>query len=254
MKRCGQGGFLDQAATRAIDNAHSALRLLQTGCIKKVTRLRSERGMQGDEIGIGHQIVQLIDQLDLQTARARRREIWIECHYAHAKSDRAPAQLATDPAHSDNPERFVIELNPFQIFTIPTSTAHGGIGLRNFPRHRKQKGKCVFGRGNGIATGCIEHDDPAPGRSLNIDIVDANAGAADGAQLHASVQNPGRNFRLAANDDGAEVGNDLGELRFRQTGPDGNFQGVVPAKLFDSSLKSDRRQGSWAASWNRIKF
>ena len=58
--------------------------------------------MQRNEVGFAQKIIELIDQLDLQTARARRREIWIVSEHAHAEGDGAPAEFAADAAHADN--------------------------------------------------------------------------------------------------------------------------------------------------------
>ncbi len=95
--------------------------------------------MQRNEIGSSKQIVQFLDELDLQTSRARRGEIWIVSNHAHAERNRAPAQVAPDPTHAYHAERFVVELDTFEIFSIPLSAPDGCIGLRNFSRDAEQK-------------------------------------------------------------------------------------------------------------------
>ena len=161
--------------------------------------------MQRDEIGICQQIVQLIDELDLQTARPRCREIWIVSEHAHAKSDRTPAQFAADPPQADDTEGFVVKFDAFEIFAVPILLAHARVGLRNSSCDRKQKRKGMFGGGNGVSAGRIEHDNSASGRGFNIDIVYADPGATDYAQTRSGIQDLGGDFRFAAHDDGAEL-------------------------------------------------
>src|SRR5438270_183553 len=50
-----------------------------------------------------------------------------------------PAQLAADPAHSDNAKRFVVELDAFEILFVPFLPANVCVCLRNLARHREQQ-------------------------------------------------------------------------------------------------------------------
>ena len=61
----------------------------------------------------------VVNQLDLQTARARRGKIRIVGDDPHPESDRAPAQFAADAAHANNAERLVVELYALEIFFDP---------------------------------------------------------------------------------------------------------------------------------------
>ena len=59
----------------------------------------------------------------------------------------------------------------------------------------------MFGRGNGVSTGRIQHDDAAARGRLDIDIVHADAGATDHAQSRTGIQDLRRYFRFTADDD-----------------------------------------------------
>ena len=72
----------------------------------------------------------------------------------------------------------------------------------------------MFGGGNGISTGRVEHDNPAAGRCLNINIVYTDAGAADNAQFCSGIQDLRTNFRFASNDDRAEFRDEGDKFRF----------------------------------------
>src|SRR5438034_4295576 len=209
LQRICQCGLVDQSTSSAIDNAHSTLCFLQTCSIEKMSRFWRERCVQRNEIGSCKQIVQFFDELDLQTSRARRGEIWIVSNHAHPERNRAPAQVAPDPTHADNAERFVVKLDTFEIFSIPFPAPDGCIGLRNLSRYAEQKRKGMLGGRNGVPPRRIEHNDTASCRRFNIDIVHANTGPPNHAKAWTSLQNIRGHFRLAAHNKRAELGDDL---------------------------------------------
>ena len=123
--------------------------------------------------------MELFDELDLQTARSRRGKIGIVSDHAHAERDRAAAELAPDPAHSDDAECFVVKLDAFKIFPTPFLAAQTRVRLRNFSRDAKQKRKRVFGGRDSVATGRVQDKNAPPSRRFNIDIVHSHARATD---------------------------------------------------------------------------
>ena len=104
-----------------------------------MTRFVRERGVQRNEIRICQQIIQLFDELHLQTARARGREIGIISNHAHAKGNRAPAQLASNSAHANHAESFIVKLDTFKIFPAPFLGAQTRVRLRNFSGDAEQE-------------------------------------------------------------------------------------------------------------------
>src|ERR1700731_5053692 len=141
LQRLGQGIFIDQSATCAVDDAHAALGFLQARKIDNVVRLRGERRVQRNKIGAGEQIVELVHEFDLQTARARRGKIWIVSDHAHAEGNGAPAQFAADASHSNDAKRLVVELDAFKTFAVPLAGADARFGRGNFSGDTQQKGK-----------------------------------------------------------------------------------------------------------------
>jgi len=53
------------------------------------------------------------------------------------KRNGAPAEFAADPAHSNYAQRFVVELNTFEILFVPIFAANVCVGLRNLARRLK---------------------------------------------------------------------------------------------------------------------
>ena len=73
----------------------------------------------------------------------------------------------------------------------------------------------MFGGGDGIAERRVHHDDAFRGGGGNIDIVDADAGAADHFQiLGRAFENFGGHFRRRANGKAIELPDNAGELVF----------------------------------------
>src|SRR5213079_832054 len=126
--------------------------------------------MQRDEIRTCKQIIELIHQLNLQTASARRGKIRVVSDHAHPEGNSAPAEFAANPAHSDYAQRFVVELNTFEILFVPIFAANVCVRLWNLARRRKQQRKRVLSRGNRISAGRIQHNDAAACGRLNVDV------------------------------------------------------------------------------------
>ena len=97
----------------------------------------------------------------------------------------------------------------------------------------------MFGRGNRVPAGRVHHDDAAPRRRFDIDVIDSDARAADDAQPRRRIQHCARHFCLAANDDRAEIRNDFDELRFAQTGLASETSSAPSrGKFIDASLRN----------------
>ena len=94
----------------------------------------------------------------------------------------------------------------------------------------------MFGGRNGVSAGCVQHDDAAPRRRFDIDIVHADAGAADHAQFRSGIQDTGGHFGLAAHDQSAELGDKIDKFRFAQAGFDRDLERAVARKFLDSAL------------------
>src|SRR5205814_6449873 len=98
-----------------------------------MARFLGKRRVQRDKVRGGEQFIELFHQLDLQTARPRDGKVWIERQHAHSKGNGASAKLAPDPAHANNAEGLVVELNALQIFPVPSAALQRGVGARDIP-------------------------------------------------------------------------------------------------------------------------
>ena len=86
------------------------------------------------------------------------------------------------------------------------------VGLRDLARQRQHQRDRVLGGGDGIAERRVHHDDALGGRRRDVDIVDADAGAADHLQLGRLLQNLRRHLGGRADGEAVVVADQLGEL------------------------------------------
>jgi hypothetical protein len=77
--------------------------------VENVFRLRRHRHVDGDEVGAGEKIREIVGELDLQAAGAALHEVGIVGDDVHAKGDGAAGDFATDAAHADDAEGLAAE-------------------------------------------------------------------------------------------------------------------------------------------------
>ena len=80
------------------------------------------------------------------------------------------------------------------------------MGPHQGTRHGQHESEGVFGDGNRIAARSVHHHDAALGGGVEIDVVDAHAGASDHAQLGSLVHHGRIDKGRRAHNDGVSVG------------------------------------------------
>ncbi len=96
---------------------------------------------------------------------------------------RAVGDDRADIAGADEAERLVGDLDAHEAVLLPLAGAGRGVGLGELAGERHHHRDGVLGGGDRIAEGRVHHDDALLGRSRDIDIVDADAGAADDLEV-----------------------------------------------------------------------
>ena len=87
------------------------------------------------------------------------------------------------------------------------------VRLRDVPREREEEGDRVLGGGDDGRLGGVRDDDPAARRRLDVDVVDADSGAADHLQPLGALDQRRVELRRRADDDRVVVADDRGEVR-----------------------------------------
>ncbi len=167
--------------------------------------------MQRDEIGAAQEFVEL-DFFDAEMQRALGGEIRIVGDHLHLQADGAVGDDRADIAAADDAERLGENLDAEKLVLLPFAGARRSVGLGDLPRQRQHQRDGVFGGGDRIAERRVHDDDAARGGGRNIDIVDADAGAADHFEAVGLFQKLGGDLGGGADGEAVEAVDRRGKL------------------------------------------
>ena len=125
---------------------------------------------------------------------------------------RAVGDDRADIAAADDAERLAGELDAHEAVLLPLAGLGRGVGLRDLAGQREHQGDGVLGGGDRVAEGRVHHDDALGGRGRDVDIVDADAGAADDLQVLGRGENLRRHLGGRADGEAVIVADDLEQL------------------------------------------
>ena len=204
--------FVDQPAARAVHDAHALLGLHQVGAAENILGLLRERRVHGDEVGPRQHLVER-RLLHAKLGGALVAQERIVGHDAHLEADGALRHDRADVAAADQAQRLEAELGAHEAVLFPLAGLRRGIGLGHLAGDREHQRDGVLGRGDGVAERRVHHHDAVGGGGLDVDIVDADAGAAHDLELLGFRQHLGRDLGrrpygqpLVVADDGAQLG------------------------------------------------
>ena len=116
----------------------------------------------------------------------------------------------------DDAQRLAAQLDAGELRALPLAAAHRGVGGRGLAGEPEQQRERVLGGGDRVAGGGVDDGDAGPRRRLEVDVVDADAGAADDDEAGARGDQLGVDLDLAADDEGVVLGQDRGDLLARE--------------------------------------
>jgi hypothetical protein len=218
-QRIGQGLLVDDPAPRAVDHAQAGAGTGQALGVDQPARLVGERGVHGQEVGARDQAVQVRRRLDALLRGTLGRHERIEPDHLHFEAKRAAGDRHADAAEADDTERLAGQLGARELAAVPAAGVQRFVRLRDIARERQDQRQRVLGGAQRVAARCVHHHDAAPRGGRHVDVVDADAGADDGAQPARPVQHLGGQLRAASHDD---------PVRLRQRG--GKRAGVEPRR------------------------
>ena len=123
-----------------------------------------------------------------RSTRALGRQERIVGDHLHAQPEGAVGDDRADIAAADDAERLAGDLDAHEAVLLPLAGLRRGVGLRDLARERQHQRDGVLGGGDRIAERRVHHDDALGGRGRNVDIVDADAGAADHLQVLGALE------------------------------------------------------------------
>ena len=179
--RC-KGCLVDKAAARAVDDAHALPGLGQRRRVEDVAGLLGQRRVQRDEVGPPQQDVE-INLAHAEVFGALLGQERVIGEDFHPEAQRALGDDRADVAATDHAKRLGGDLDPHELGLLPLAGLRRPVGQRDLPGQRQHQCDRVLGGGDRVAEGRVHHDDALGGGGLDVDVVDANAGAADHLQL-----------------------------------------------------------------------
>ena len=93
------------------------------------------------------------------------------------------------------------ELDAAPARALPAPLLERRVRLRDVARERDEQADGVLGGRDDVRLGRVRDDDPAPRRRVDVDVVDADARAADHLQLVGALDQVGGQLRRRADHD-----------------------------------------------------
>jgi hypothetical protein len=122
-------------------------------------------------------------QLDAVFTRYCFRDKRIAADDIESESARAFGHFKPNAAQAENAQRLAAQLGALQILLIPLAGVHRCVGRGNLARKRDHQADGEFGNRNGVGARRIHHHNAAARGRFCINIVNADACAANHAQL-----------------------------------------------------------------------
>ena len=228
--------LVDQPAARAVDDAHALLGLHQVGARQDVLGLLGERRVHGDEVGARQELLER-HLLDAELGGALLAQERIVGDHPHLQPERALGDDRADIAAADQAQRLEAELGAHEAVLLPLAGLGAGVGRGDLAGQREHQRDGMLGGGDGVAERRVHHHDAVRRRRLDVDIVDADAGATDDFQVLRLRQHLGRDLGRRADREAVVVADDGAQLGGFQAGLE-----VDVAAALGEDLDGARRQ------------
>ena len=132
-----------------------------------------------------------LDKLNAEFLRAFFRQERVIAPDVHAERFGAFGDFAADPAHAENAQHFVAQLDAEERFAVPFAADRFQVGLRDMAGDRHHHGESMLAGRDGVAVRRIDDDNAASRCGFQIDVVDADACASDDFKLFAGFHDAG---------------------------------------------------------------
>src|SRR5260221_17003 len=182
-----RAGFVQPFAGNSVGPERSRFHLRQSLRIDQILRGWAERGVQRDEIAFGEQPLEW-NQLDLHFARGGFADVRVIAKNAHVECFSAHGDLASDTSQTDEAQRLAANFGPRGAGFLPAALLNGLIQARTLVGQREEQREGVLRDANGVSAGRAHDQDAAARGFLEVDIVDADSGAANHAQVPGFFQ------------------------------------------------------------------
>ena len=129
--RVGKRRFVDQLATRRVDDSHPLLASRETLGVDHMMGFGERRHVEGDEIGAAEEVVELDQRGSGGFGGARGDERVVGDDF-HAKRAGPGRDFTADASEADDAQQFAAQLRPHELLLFPLAALHRGIGGGNW--------------------------------------------------------------------------------------------------------------------------
>ncbi len=216
LERLEQRVLVDELAACGVDEAHAVAHTRERGRVDRPARLVAQRQVEREELRSVVDLLRRLDALDAElaeplarsrTGRRRRRA----CR-GRARGVRPAGRCARSRARRASSRRARCRRTSCAP-SVPASSAACACGM--FRASATSSPIVCSDGGDDRRLRRVRDDDPAPRRRVDVDVVDADARAADHLQVHGAFDQLGRELRRRAHDDRVVAADDLLERRLR---------------------------------------
>ncbi len=187
-QRCNQRLLVDELAARGVDDPDAVLGSSEHVCAEHAPRLVGEGEVKREEVGAYDGRLDGLDRLGTELADALGRDVGVVRDHAHPERQRSSRHLLADATEPENGERLPRELVPRVRRTLPATSLERRVRLRDVARQGKQQSDRVLRGGDDRRLRGVRNDDPEARGCVDVDVVDADAGAADHLQARRAIE------------------------------------------------------------------
>lgn len=180
----GERGFVDELAPGRVHDPHAGLASGEARRVEEALRRGRGRHVQRDVVGPGAELVDR-QQRDAQVGGDVRGDERVVGDDLHAEGAGPLADLLPDTSESHDAERLAAQLGAGEAALLPALLLHGRIGGGHRAREGEHEREGVLRDADAVGARGVHDDDPAGAGFVEVDVVDAGAGARDDAQARS---------------------------------------------------------------------
>ncbi len=215
LERLERGRLVENAAAGAVDDDHAVFHLVVVLSGNHAARFVVERRVGGDDVGVAQDLFQF-HELDTQILAALLGDVGVVGDDVHLEGLGASRHPAADLAQPDDAQGLALEFIAGEGSALPFAALEAVVGHGNIAAEAEQDRHGVLGGRVDVAEGSVDDNDALLAGVLDVDVVDADAGAGDDLQALAGVDQRRVDLGAAAGDDGVVAGDEFVQFGNRQ--------------------------------------
>ncbi len=200
LQRLGERVLVDDFAAGVVDDEQVVLGdLHQPTLVEQVPRAAAAGDVEGDDVELGEELVEVGDDFHLAVERGLAFEERVVAEDVHLHGDRALRHGLPDAAQADDAERLAGQLRALEQALFPVAGLHVRVGRRNLPGQRVHERQRVLGRRERAGGGGVDDENALGRRGGQVDVVDADARPRNRLEPAWIGENSLRHLRPATN-------------------------------------------------------